>query len=195
MSAGGGTPNAGLGIPESLSATILATMAVLFAATTMDTGVRLQRFVTAEIFELFGVKLSVFVATLITLVTGFGLAFSAGGDGRGGMIIWPLFGTTNQLLAALTMSILAIVLLRLKRPVWPVMIPLVFVFIVSMYAAIVQLGTFIAAGDWLLVIIDAIILIAAVWVVLAAVSSMVRTRHEPLDLDAEMTDIEAGTSV
>lgn len=195
VSAGGGILNAGLGIPESLSATILATMAVLFAATTMDTGVRLQRFVTAEIFELFGVKLSVFVATLITLVTGFGLAFSAGGDGRGGMIIWPLFGTTNQLLAALTMSILAIVLLRLKRPVWPVMIPLVFVFIVSMYAAIVQLGTFIAAGDWLLVIIDAIILIAAVWVVLAAVSSMVRTRHEPLDLDAEMTDIEAGTSV
>src|SRR5690625_967803 len=151
-------------------------MTVLFAATTMDTGVRRQRFVTAEIFELFGVKLSVFVATLITLVTGFGLAFSAGGDGRGGMVIWPLFGTTNQLLAALTMSILAIILLRIKRPVWPVLIPLVFVFIVYMYAAIIQLGTFIAAGNWLLVVIDAIILIAAVWVVLAAVSSMVRDR-------------------
>src|SRR5690625_2286918 len=139
-------------------------MAVLFAATTMDTGVRLQRFVTAEIFELFGVKLNVVMATLITLLTGFGLAFSAGGDGRGGMVIWPLFGTTNQLLAALTMSILAIILLRIKRPVWPVIIPLVFVFFVSMYAAIIQLGTFIAAGNWLLVVIDVIILIAAVWV-------------------------------
>lgn len=195
VSAGGGIINEGLAIPESLSATILATMAVLFAATTMDTGVRLQRFVTAEIFELFGVKLSVFMATLITLLTGFGLAFSAGGDGRGGMIIWPLFGTTNQLLAALTMSILAIILLRMKRPVWPVLIPLVFVFFVSMYAAIIQLGTFIASGDWLLVVIDAIILIAAVWVVLAAINSMIRTRHQPLDLDEEMEDIEAGTSV
>ncbi|HIY85144.1 MAG TPA: carbon starvation protein A [Candidatus Yaniella excrementavium] len=195
VSAGSGILNMGLGIPESLSATILATMAVLFAATTMDTGVRLQRFVTAEIFELFGIKLSVFVATLITLVTGFGLAFSAGGDGRGGMIIWPLFGTTNQLLAALTMSILVIILLRTKRPAWPVLIPLIFVFFVSMYAAIIQLGTFIADGQWLLVVIDVIILIAAVWVVLAAVSSMVRTRHQPLDLDAEMEDIEAGTSV
>lgn len=195
VSAGGGILNQGLAIPESLSATILATMAVLFAATTMDTGVRLQRFVTAEIFELFGVKLNVLMATLITLLTGFGLAFSAGGDGRGGMVIWPLFGTTNQLLAALTMSILAIILMRIKRPVWPVIIPLVFVFFVSMYAAIIQLGTFIATGNWLLVVIDAIILIAAVWVVVASVSSMVRTRNQPLDLDEEMTDIEAGTSV
>jgi len=195
VSAGGGILNQGLAIPESLSATILATMAVLFAATTMDTGVRLQRFVTAEIFELFGVKLNVLMATLITLLTGFGLAFSAGGDGRGGMVIWPLFGTTNQLLAALTMSILAIILMRIKRPVWPVIIPLVFVFFVSMYAAIIQLGTFIATGNWLLVVIDAIILIAAVWVVVASVSSMVRTRSQPLDLDEEMTDIEAGTSV
>ena len=195
VDAGSTILNAGLAIPESLSATILATMAVLFAATTMDTGVRLQRFVTAEIFELVGVRLNVFLATLITLVTGFGLAFSAGGDGRGGMIIWPLFGTTNQLLAALTLSILAIILLRMKRPVWPVIIPLVFVFFVSMYAAIIQLGTFIADGQWLLVVIDVIILIAAVWVVLAAISSMVRTRNKPLDLDAEMDDIEAGTSV
>lgn len=44
-------------------------------------------------------------------------------------------------------------------------------------------------------VIDAIILIAAVWVVLAAASSMIRTRNEPLDLDAEMDDITAGTSV
>ncbi|HEY4558575.1 MAG TPA: carbon starvation protein A [Enteractinococcus sp.] len=195
VSAGSGILNAGLAIPEGISATILATMAVLFAATTMDTGVRLQRFVTAEIFELFGVKLNVFVATLIVLLTGFGLAFSAGGDGRGGMIIWPLFGTTNQLLAALTMSIIAIILLRTKRPAWPVLLPLVFVFIVSMYAAIIQLGQFIAEGNWLLVVIDAIILIAAVWVVLAATSSMVRTRNQPLDLDEEMEDITAGTSV
>src|SRR5699024_1723013 len=113
------------------------------------------------IFELFGVKLNVVMATLITLLTGFGLAFSAGGDGRGGMVIWPLFGTTNQLLAALTMSILAIILLRIKRPVWPVIILLSLVCFVSMNAAIVQIVTFIAGCNWLLVVIDVIILIAA----------------------------------
>src|SRR5699024_5670989 len=65
---GGGTiVNAGLGIPASLSATILATMAVLFAATTMDTGVRLQRFVVQEAGELARVRVGKGVATLLVL--------------------------------------------------------------------------------------------------------------------------------
>ena len=54
VAGGGALINEGLGIPTSLSATILATMAVLFAATTMDTGVRLQRFVVQEIGEIVG---------------------------------------------------------------------------------------------------------------------------------------------
>ncbi|HKM25058.1 MAG TPA: carbon starvation protein A, partial [Corynebacterium sp.] len=58
VAGGGSLINQGLGIPTSLSATILATMAVLFAATTMDTGIRLQRFVVQEIGEIMGVKLS-----------------------------------------------------------------------------------------------------------------------------------------
>lgn len=49
VESGSGIIHAGLGLPSSLSATILATMAVLFAATTMDTGVRLQRLVVQEI--------------------------------------------------------------------------------------------------------------------------------------------------
>ena len=58
VTAGGQILNTGLGIPTGLSSTILATMAVLFAATTMDTGVRLQRFVVAEIGGILGLKLS-----------------------------------------------------------------------------------------------------------------------------------------
>lgn len=53
---GGNLINEGLGISTSLSATILATMAVLFAATTMDSGVRLQRFVVQEIGEIMGLQ-------------------------------------------------------------------------------------------------------------------------------------------
>src|SRR5690606_37821277 len=37
--------NAGLGLPLAFGETLLAVMAVLFAATTMDTGVRLQRYI------------------------------------------------------------------------------------------------------------------------------------------------------
>ena len=179
VQAGGSVLNSGLGIPESLSATILATMAVLFAATTMDTGVRLQRFVVAEIGEIMGFKLKTWVATIIVLVVTMGLAFGAGADGSGGMVIWPLFGTTNQLMAALTLSIIAVMLIQLRRPVWPVLIPLVFVAIVSVYALIIQLGTFFTTQNWLLLVLDVIILVCALWVIVEAVAAMNRARKAP----------------
>ncbi|PXA75651.1 carbon starvation protein A [Auritidibacter sp. NML100628] len=192
VEAGGNILNMGLGIPPSLSATILATMAVLFAATTMDTGVRLQRFVVAEIGQTMGLKLNPLVATLIVMLVTMGLAFSAGADGEGGMIIWPLFGTTNQLMAALTLSVLTIILARLKRPIWPVVIPLVFVLVVSVYALIIQLGQFYREENWLLLVLDIIILVASLLVIITAVRAYITTRNEPLDLDTEHDDLEAN---
>ncbi|MGW9550823.1 carbon starvation CstA family protein [Citricoccus zhacaiensis] len=194
VNAGGGILNAGLGIPTSLSATILATMAVLFAATTMDTGVRLQRFVVTEIGEIMGVKLNIWVSTLVVLAVTMGLSFGAGADGSGGMVIWPLFGTTNQLLAALTLAIIAVMLIQLRRPVWPVLIPLVFVAIVSVYALIIQLGTFFSTQNWLLLVLDVIILICALWVIVEAVAAMNRARRDPPVELAEAEDDELDPS-
>ena len=77
---GGALMNEGLGIPTSLSATILATMAVLFAATTMDSGVRLQRIVVQEIGEIMGIRITALVSTIIAVGLAFGLTFSAGAD-------------------------------------------------------------------------------------------------------------------
>lgn len=45
---GAGIISAGLGLPEQFATTLLTVMAVLFAATTMDTGVRLQRYIIQE---------------------------------------------------------------------------------------------------------------------------------------------------
>ena len=189
---GGNIVNTGLGIPSSLSATILATMAVLFAATTMDTGVRLQRFVVQEAGELAGVKIGKVAATLVVLVLGIGLCFGAGADGSGGMVIWPLFGTTNQLLAALTLSILAVMLMRKGRRVTPVLLPMVFVAVMTLYALVVQLGEFYAAQNWLLLILDVIILIASLWVIVSAGRSIGQARKagpEPEEVGAETAEL------
>lgn len=187
--------NAGLGIPPSLSATILATMAVLFAATTMDTGVRLQRFVVQEVADLAGVRVGKGLATVAVLVVGLGLAFGAGADGSGGMLIWPLFGTTNQLLAGLTLSIVAVMLMRKRRPVLPVLVPLVFVLVMSVFAAIVQLGTFYASENWLLLGIDVVIIVAAAWVVVEAAMAMSRARTSPPETDEDDRRVPAGDVV
>jgi carbon starvation protein len=181
---GGNILNAGLGIPLGLSATILATMAVLFAATTMDTGMRLLRFVVQEAGELARVRIGGALGTIIALVIAVGLVFSLGADGEGGMLIWPLFGTTNQLLASLTLSVIAVILLRKRINPLPVMIPLAVVMVMSIYALIIQLGTFYAEQNWLLLVLDVIILIASLWVALEAFIAMGKARGG-VDEDAE----------
>ena len=189
---GASVVNSGLGIPPSLSATILATMAVIFAATTMDTGIRLQRFVVQEAGHIMGVSIGKVVSTLIVLAVAMGLTFSAGADGSGGMLIWPLFGTSNQLLAGLTLSMIAVILLRKGRPVLPVLVPLVFLLVMSVYALIVQLGQFWAAENWFLLVLDVIILIAALWVIVESVAAMNAARKSPPELDEETVSTSAG---
>ncbi|MDR7354002.1 carbon starvation protein [Corynebacterium felinum] len=176
---GGSLLNAGLGIPTSLSATILATMAVLFAATTMDTGIRLQRMVVQEIAEIIGVKLGALGATVIVTVVALVLTFSAGSDGKGGMLIWPLFGTTNQLMAALSLVIICVILARLRRNFVMIAIPLVFVLVMSVWSLFVQLGKFYKESNWLLLSLDVVILIAALWVCVESVAAMKRATELP----------------
>jgi carbon starvation protein len=174
----------GLGIPEQLGATMLATMAILFAATTMDTGLRLQRFVVQEAGEIAGFKIGTLAGTAIALVVCMALAFGAGADGAGGMIIWPLFGTTNQLLAALTLSIISVILIKQGRNAWFTLVPLVFLLIMSVYALVVQLGTFYKDKNWLLLGMDIVILIAALWVTLEAFIAMSKGR-DPAHAEAQ----------
>src|SRR5690625_2626992 len=186
---GGSIVNQGLGIPTSLSATILATMAVLFAATTMDTGVRLQRFVVQEASDILGFKIGKGVATIVVLIFGMGLAFGAGADGSGGMVIWPLFGTTTQLIAALTLAILAVILTRQRRPTLPILIPMIFVGLMTLYALVVQLGQFYSEKNWLLFGMDLIILVASLWVMTTALGAIGRARRDPPELDDEEPEI------
>lgn len=190
VAGGGHLVNAGLGLPVSLSATVLATMAVLFAATTMDTGVRLMRFVVQEAGDAARIKLGKYTATIIVLVVSMALVFSQGMDGSGGLTIWPLFGTTNQLLASLTLLIVAVMLVRKRRNPWPAIIPLLFVFVMSFYAAFVQIGTFVDTGNWLLLVLDIIIILAAVWVSVEAVVALRKAFAEPPEApDADVPDV------
>lgn len=164
--------SAGLGLPQNLGSTLLATMAILFAATTMDTGLRLQRFVVQEAAELAGFKVGTLLGTVLALGVCLALAFGAGSGGSGGMVIWPLFGTTNQLLAALTLAIITVILIRKGRNPFFTGIPMVFLLIMSVFALVVQLGTFYNDGNWLLLGMDIVILIAALWVTFEALLAM-----------------------
>ncbi|OQX30141.1 MAG: carbon starvation protein A, partial [Spirochaeta sp. LUC14_002_19_P3] len=98
--------------------------------------------------------------------------FGAGGaSGRGGMLIWPLFGASNQLLASLTLLTISIFLARLKYKTIYTMIPMVFLYIMTSIALLIQIGSFYRSGKYFLLVLALIIFGAALWIVVAAVSA------------------------
>jgi len=173
--------NNGWGVPLGISTTLLATMVVLFAATTMDTGVRLQRYIIQEWGEIYGIPLlnNSILATVVAVGSCLALAFGAGGaSGSGGLTIWPLFGSTNQILAGLTLLVISVMLIKLGRPARYTLIPMVFVLITSSWAAVLKLIEWYQAGNWLLVTIDIVVLVTSVMVILEAASVISSYRRE-----------------
>ena len=117
-------------------------------------------------------------ATLLSVASCLILAFGAGGaDGSGGLLIWPLFGTTNQLLAGLTLLVISVMLVKLGRPSVYTLVPMVFLLLMTIGALLYQLWGFYDQGNWLLVVMDLVILVAAVWVGLEALAAFQKARN------------------
>ena len=173
--------SAGLGLPVPFAETLLAVMVVLFAGTTMDAGVRLQRYIVQEWGTIYNIPplQNGYIATGVAVGACLVLAFGAGGaGGTGGMVIWPLFGTTNQLLAGLTLLVVSVILVKLGRPSRYTMIPMVFVTAMAFLSALIQLVDLYRAGNYLLIAIDLVIIVAAILVALEAASAFMREKRK-----------------
>jgi len=159
-----------LGVPFDLAAAILAVLVVSFAATTLDSACRIQRYVVAELAQ--DAKIPVlpnrYVASLFAVATAAILAFIEG-SGKGGLILWPLFGTVNQLLAGLVFVVITIYLLKrgIKTPL--VFLPMLFLIVTTTWALVVKIIDFGRGHNWLLFGVGiAVALIEAVMLVEAA---------------------------
>ncbi|EKO3694479.1 carbon starvation protein A [Vibrio metschnikovii] len=173
----------GLGLDIMLSQTLLTVMVVLFAGTTMDTGLRLQRYIFQEWGNIYNISWmqKALPATLLAVGSCVLLAFGAGGDGSGGLLIWPLFGTTNQLLAGLTLLVITVMLVRLGRPMYYTLVPLVFLLIMTTLGLLIQLKSFYDKQDWFLFTLDIIVLIAAILITLecaSALNKLIKSKKE-----------------
>ncbi len=148
----------------ALAKTIVAVIVISFAATTLDTAARIQRFCLAELGASFGITVlrNRFLAAAIAIVPAAVLAiFTDGGKGpgSGGFILWPIFGTTNQLIGAVTLLLLFFHLRARKRPVWPIVIPLVFLVVMTTVAGVMGLQDQIAKGNTVVVVFGALFLL------------------------------------
>ncbi|MBW2270886.1 MAG: carbon starvation protein A [Deltaproteobacteria bacterium] len=176
---GGATFVASLGIPVGTAKTFMAVMVIAFAATSLDTGARIQRLVIAELAEAYHVRLLTnrFVAGALGIGAALLLAITQGG-GEGGLALWPLFGTTNQLVAGVTLLLVSIWLQRHGRPVVYTLVPMLAVGGVTAWAMTGNLIAYYAdfADLWLLALSGTLILALDVWITLEGLMLLVRER-------------------
>jgi carbon starvation protein len=161
-----------LRLPESVGITLMGVFIASFAGTTLDTSVRIQRYVVSELATDLRIRplANRWTATTFVVLTAAGLAFATGADGKGAMILWPLFGTANQLLAALALLVVTLYLRGkggLKFAVTGV--PCLIMLLVTNTAMVKNEMIFIANKNWLLVSIGAGIFALALWMTVEAV--------------------------
>jgi carbon starvation protein len=174
-----------IGVPIRLGIATIAVLVACFAATTLDSATRLQRYVVQEIAGTLNIKplTNKYIATAVAvLLAGWVALLPAdssqqpttllGSGGTGGLILWPLFGATNQLLAGLAFVVTVFYLWRRNRPVWFAVVPMVIMLIMPTWAMLWQMfnsqtGWF-GAGKWLLFSTGVVILGLQLWMVLEA---------------------------
>ena len=163
----------GIGVPAQLAIVFAAVVVISFAATTMDTGVRLQRYIISELGTLYNIKLAQnrWFATLFAVVSCAVLALGVD-RGAGGMRLWPLFGTTNQLTGAMTLLVITLFLLSLKRKVWVTLVPLTFLLVMTTWAMTLNLIEYATDRTWLLLGVGGLIFVLVLWLAFEALAAL-----------------------
>jgi carbon starvation protein len=166
-----------LGIPVELAETFVAVMVIAFAATSLDTGARIQRLIIAELAATAEIRplTNRFAAAGVGIGAALLLAVTQAG-GKGGLILWPLFGTTNQLVAGVTLLVVSVWLKRASRPYLYTFLPMLLVVIATLTAMLSEVRGHVLEANWLLASMGAIILILDVWVLLEGFRVFYRSR-------------------
>ena len=180
---GGGRFVAALGVPLATAKTFVAVMVIAFAATSLDTGARIQRLIISEFAGVYGVRALTnrYAAAAVGIGAALLLAVTQAG-GKGGLALWPLFGTTNQLVAGVTLLVVTIWLKRQGRPYVYTLVPMLFVGIATFFAMLGEVRQNLAAEDWMLAGMGSTILVLDVWVLLEGFRALAGRTPVPVDL-------------
>lgn len=152
-----------LGIQTEHAVNFAALAVSAFALTSLDTATRLARYSFQEFFEVKGkneqnilVK-NRYVATAVTVTFGAALTFSGQS-----MAIWPVFGSANQLLAAIALLALTVWFAHLKLNYLFTLIPMLFMFAVTLSSLVMLVYSNLLSQNFTLTIISLLLFVLAV---------------------------------
>ena len=162
---------ASLGIPMELAQAFIALVAVSFALTSLDSGTRLLRYNLEEISHSIGVEVlgqRYVASTLAVLLIGFFAFYEIEGQPVG-LALWSLFGSTNQVLGALTLLAVSIYLRQKGRNYLYTFLPMAFMLTVTIVAMVLDIRKYLAGGQLLLLGVAVSIFVLSAWLVVEAV--------------------------
>ena len=201
-----------LGLSAPFAIALMGVFVASFAATTLDTACRLQRYVVQELASTFVPRERVgsaqlrfnplkwltnkHGATIFAIVVAGTLAYMPGKPdgvpGTGGLLLWPLFGATNQLLAGLAFLVITFWLWRRALPVWFIVIPTLFMLILPGIAMSMNVVTFVKDSQWLLAALGLATIALQLWNIFEAVAAWPRARGVLEDLSGSTESLPEG---
>jgi len=175
----------GLGLAASLAASFVAIIVVSFALTTLDSATRILRFNIEEMVRSLHLP-RLFSHRWVSSLSAVGVILAFATLKVGGkpvaLALWTLFGTTNQLLAGLTLLVVSLYLKQRGRNYWVTALPMLAMLLVTFGAMVDNLIDFLRptspSHSWLLASVGGILLMLSLWLVLEA--SLAWRRSLPL---------------
>ena len=181
---GGGALLKSLGIPESFANTLMAVLVISFAATTLDTATRIQRFILNEFGKASKIHFlsNRFLATIVAVVPAMMMAFwnitdpYSGEARQAGWVLWPIFGASNQMLAALTLMVLTIYYWQKRKPILPLFIPMIIVMLIALSALVVNALTFFGNNN-ILFFLTLMLIALILWMMYEGINKIIQLRN------------------
>ncbi|MCM8765501.1 MAG: carbon starvation protein A [Candidatus Omnitrophica bacterium] len=127
-----------------------------FILTTLDTATRICRYITTELLSIKNRHFS----TLFVVFISAALAFTGKWDK-----IWPIFGASNQLVAALALIVIFTWLISQKRRFFFVTFPAIFMLLTTLGALLYQFKIFLKERNFLLGGIDLVLVLLALFMI------------------------------
>lgn len=172
---------ASLGIPVEIGMTIVAVLVISFAATSLDTALRIQRLVLAELGVVYKIKPLENRWISGAIAAGSVLVLIYADYDQGAKSLWPVFGATNQVLAAFTLLICALYLRSLGRKSISYALPAAIVMLITFCAMGVQVLRDFHQEKWLVTCVGAAIAVLAFFVALEGALAWRRDEVSPAE--------------
>lgn len=155
----------GWGLSPEIGQTLMAVLIISFAATSLDTACRIQRYIIGEVGDAFEIPVlkNRYLSSFIAVLSAFLLMISSDG-GKGGLKIWPLFGATNQMLAALTLLLVTIYLMKQKRKAINFLIPTLIVFVITTAGLVLNINLFREKQNTFLMVLATVLLVSQLFI-------------------------------